>query len=292
MTWYSGLEPICHPDVPLADYTWYGLGGPAEWFVTPRDEAELCEVLRRCHANEIPVRVLGKGANLLVRDEGVHGVVLHLASEAWSQITFDGPAVHAGAGADFTQLVRQSVERSLAGLETLAGIPGTVGGIVCMNAGGKYGEAGETLHSARVALPTGELRDLTIEELAPRYRHTNLQGGVVCSARFELQPGDAPPLLARFRDIWQEKAASQPAVAAKSAGCIFKNAARPAGWLIDQAGLKGHRCGGAEISTKHANFIVAYPGATAGNVLELIDVARDRVREKHGIELELEVEVW
>ncbi len=293
MPWYSGLEPICRPEIPLAEYTWYGLGGPARWFLTPRDEAELAAVLQRCTEHDVPWRVLGRGANVIVRDEGFAGAVIHLAGTDWAWIRFEGSRAGAGGGADFTKLVKQSVERGLAGLETLAGIPATVGGAVRQNAGGKYGCIADCIEQARVMLPDGHVAARMRHELQFGYRHAELNGGVVTAATFVLTPGDHEALCARFRAIWTEKHATQPAVAAKSAGCIFKNPAdHAAGALIDQAGLKGERCGAAEISTKHANFIVAYPGANAQNVIDLIHRARERVYHDTGIELELEVEIW
>ncbi len=293
MTWFSGLEEICQPDVPLRDHTWYGLGGPARWLCTPRDEDQLAELLRRCGMQNVPWRILGQGANIVVRDEGVEGAVIKLAGPPWDTIAFDRPRVYAGGGADFTKVVRQTVDRGLAGLEHLAGIPGTVGGVIRMNAGGRHGHVGQCIQDVRVMTPDGTRQTRTAAQMAFGYRTSKLDGGVVLGATFALQPADPQATLDRFRRIWHEKAESQPAVSARSAGCIFKNPpGQAAGALLDQAGLKRRRCGGAEISPKHANFIVAHPGATAQNVLDLIALAREAVHNRTGIALELEVEVW
>lgn len=293
MSWCSGLEAICQADVPLRDHTWYGLGGPAAWLVTPRDESELATVLTRCTAAELPWRILGRGANLLIPDDGFNGVVIRLAGETWERVEFHPPQVEAAAGTDFPKLVKQCLERGLIGLENLAGIPGSVGGVIHQNAGGRYGTIADYVHQVRLLSLDGEVHVRRADEMGFEYRKCQLDGGVVVAATFELQTGDGTAALERHRAIWKEKYASQPPVSVRSAGCIFKNPpGEAAGRLIDEAGLKGQRCGAAEISTKHANFIVAHPGATTRNVLDLITLARDRVFERTGIQLELEVEVW
>lgn len=293
MSWCSGLEAICRRDVPLRDYTWYGLGGPAAWLVTPRDEGELAQTLVQCTVARLPWRVLGRGANLLVRDAGFDGVVIRLSGPAWERTWFDPPHAHAGAGADFPKLVKQCVERGLLGLENLVGIPGSVGGAIRQNAGGRHGSVADYVHTVRLVRSDGSVRAHSAAELGFGYRRSQLDGGVVSAATFALQSGDSAAGLARYRALWNEKYASQPPLSAKSAGCVFKNPpGRAAGRLIDEAGLKGRRCGAAEISPKHANFIVAHPGATTQNVLDLITLARDRVFERTGIRLELELEVW
>jgi UDP-N-acetylmuramate dehydrogenase len=287
------LEAICQADVPLREHTWYGLGGPAAWLVTPRDESELATVLTRCAAAEMPWRVLGRGANLLVPDDGFEGVVIRLTGETWERVVFRPPLVEAGAGADFPKLVKQSLEQGLVGLENLAGIPGSVGGVIRQNAGGRHGTIADYVHQVRIFGPDGEVRVRGADKMDFAYRDCRLDGGIVLGATFELHSGDSAAALERHRAIWNEKYASQPPVSARSAGCIFKNPpGNAAGRLIDEAGLKGQRCGEAEISTKHANFIVAHPGATTRNVLDLITLAKDRVFERTGIRLELEVEVW
>jgi UDP-N-acetylmuramate dehydrogenase len=293
MSWYSGLEGICRADVPLSDHTWYGLGGPARWLVTPRSESELASILNRCNAHNLLWRVLGRGANVIVRDEGFDGVVIRLSDPAWAQISFEPPLVTAGAGVELPQLVRKSIAKGLVGLESLAGIPGTVGGAVRMNAGGQHGSIEQYLRQVRIVEPDADVHTRTAGQLRFGYRSSDLGGGIVTAATFALQAGDTDEAMRRFQLIWAEKSRSQPPLGAKSAGCIFKNPSREAaGRLIDRAGLKGKRIGGAEISTRHANFIVAHAGATAQNVIDLIQFAKERVRSETDIALELEVEIW
>ncbi|MBU0637549.1 MAG: UDP-N-acetylmuramate dehydrogenase [Planctomycetes bacterium] len=293
MSWCDGLEAICRADVPLRDYTWYRLGGPARWFVEPRDEHELAEVLARCQQSELAWRVLGHGANVLVPDAGFDGVVIHLAGAAFTGVRREGNVVLAGAGADFPKLVKRCLAWKLGGLEGLAGIPGTVGGVIRMNAGGRYGEVASWVREVRVIDRRGQIATRRAGEIGFTYRHTALGDDIVVRATFLLEPGDGDTLRQRFQAIWREKQSSQPALTGRTAGCIFKNPAGDfAGRLIDAVGLKGTRHGEAEISTRHANFIVAYPGATARDVVDLAQLAKDRVRDASGIELELEIEVW
>jgi UDP-N-acetylmuramate dehydrogenase len=293
MSWYEGFEPICRPDVPLSEYTWYRLGGPARWFFRPRDEAEAAALVERCRRCEVPWRLLGRGANVLVRDEGFDGAVIQLVGPHFERVEYDGARLCAGAGVELPRLIRDSIHRGLVGLEVLAGIPGSVGGATRMNAGGRYGEIGQLACSVRLLDADGQIVSRKAAEVGFAYRRTNLAGCAVLATTLELQPGDREAALERHRRIWSEKHAQQPAVALRSAGCIFKNPpGRSAGWLLEQAGLKGVRIGGAQISEKHANFIVAEAGAKARDVLDLICLARDRVWNRSGIQLELEIDVW
>lgn len=293
MTWFNGLEAICQTDARLAEHTWYGLGGPARWLFTPRNEDELAALVQRCAAASIPWRVLGRGANVLVRDTGFDGAVIKLSAPFWDELRFEDTLAYAAAGVDFPRVVRQSLDHGLVGLENLAGIPGTVGGAVRMNAGGHYGCIGELVRDVRLMTTAGQLLTSPAAEMGFGYRTSNVNGRIVIGVTLQLQRGDREAAMARFRQIWNEKYAHQPPVSARSAGCVFKNPpGHAAGRLIDEAGLKGTRRGGAEISPQHANFIIAHPEATAQDVLDLIALTRERVRSTSGIELECEIEIW
>jgi UDP-N-acetylmuramate dehydrogenase len=293
MDWFAGLEAICRPDVPLADLTWYRLGGAARWLLAPRNTDELADVLRRCRAAGVAWRVLGRGANVLVSDAGFDGAVITLTAPDFTQVAWDPPRVTAGAGAEFPKLCKEAATRGLGGLEGLAGIPGSVGGIIRMNAGGKYGCIADVAESVQVMAADGTVRTLPATEVGFRYRDTSLHDGIVLGATLHLRPGDPETLLAEFRRVWHEKHTDQPPVSVRCAGCIFKNPpGGAAGRLLDRAGLKGVRRGAAEISTRHANFILAHPGARAQDVLDLILHAKERVRQEFGVELELEVDLW
>jgi UDP-N-acetylmuramate dehydrogenase len=283
---------ILRRNEPLAPYTYLKVGGPAEMLVQPRSRDELAAVVRRCTAERIPVRVLGGGCNILVRDEGVRGVVLRLSESAFTQVTVDGQRVHAGTGASLSALISAAARHGLAGLETLVGIPGSVGGALRCNAGDRSGEIGQFVRSVEVLDTRGEVQTRERDELRFAYRWSNLDDPVLLAADFELETDHADDLVKRMRKAWIHRKASQP-LSFQAAGRIFKN---PRGYsaatLIAQAGLTGTRVGGAEVSDRDANFIEAHPGSSARDVLRLIDLVRSRVQERFGVELELEITVW
>lgn len=294
MSLFADFSEICTPNAPLAPLTWYKLGGPVDYLLRPRNEDELTAVVAACRATSVPWRMLGKGANVLVRDAGVRGAVIVLDDEYWRRVEIAGDRITAGAGFEMPKLIKRAIAVSLGGLESLAGIPGTVGGSVRMNAGGKYGCVADFAETVRVLnCATGAVEVRTANEVGFSYRNSALDDCVVLSATFALTPADRDELQTRHRTIWNEKYATQPPLSNRTSGCIFKNPANDAaGRLIDGAGLKGHTLGAARISEKHANFVVASETATAQNVLDLIDVAKDRVRQEFGVELELEVDIW
>jgi UDP-N-acetylmuramate dehydrogenase len=293
MSWFNGFESIVRAEVPLRDFTWYRLGGPARWFCEPSDEDDLAALLACARASRMPWRILGGGTNIVVRDSGFDGLVIHLTGPAFAQLKIDGETVCAGAAASLPNLVTTTLKRDLLGLEALAGIPGSVGGAVRMNAGGRHGEIGRFVRHVRILDSNGQVVTRSADEISFGYRHTNLRDCVVLDATLVLQRGDGARALTRHRDILAERQRSQPPLGARSAGCIFKNPPQgPAGRLLDEAGLKGVRVGGAEISARHANFILAHDDATADDVLNLIQLAKDRVREATGVELEPEVDIW
>jgi UDP-N-acetylmuramate dehydrogenase len=293
MSLFDDLVEICRRDVPLAPLTWFKLGGPADYLIEPRTEEEIAAVVRRCHQAGIKLYVLGGGANLLVPDEGVRGVVIRLTAEPFVKTEYDGGRVVAGGGVHLAALVRNTVRRGLAGLEILAGIPGTVGGGIHMNCGGRYGEISTALRTVRVVDRDGQIHERDHDDLDFGYRRCRLGREIVVQATFQLVEVDPAELVRRFRQIWMFKQNTQPLVGVRSAGCIFRNPdGKPAGALIDQAGLKGVRCGGAYVSDRHANFILAEPGCKAADVLRLINIIRDRVEERFGVRLQPEVEIW
>ena len=295
MNWLNGVEGRAERDVPLGRLTWFGLGGRARYVVHPTGAESLGEILRRALESRVPVKILGGGANVLVRDNGFDGVVVRLDDASFGRVVIDGDRVRAGAGADLMKLARRCSRAGLAGWEYLAGIPGTVGGAIRMNAGGRDGDISETVETIDVLAcdsPAVDRRVLSKQEVGFGYRRTGLGGSVVTAATFRLRQEDPARVYARFREVLRRKQASQPA-ADHSAGCIFTNPkGYSAGWLIDRAGLKSTRRGGARVSTQHANFIVADRGATAADVLNLIDLIRETVHERFGTELKLEIDIW
>ncbi len=279
-------------DEPLAPHTYLKLGGPAQYFITPRNRDELAQVILACRDAEMPYHILGGGCNLLIADKGVSGVVIHVGGGNFSQIEISGTTVTVGAGAKLTHLISQTVKAGLQGLEVLVGIPGTVGGALRGNAGGSGGDIGQFVTSVTGLTSGGEQVTRSDDEITFGYRDSNLRDLLIIEASFDLQPGDTDEITRRLRKTWIMKKATQP-LTAQSAGCIFKNPrGMSAGLLIDQSGLKGTRIGNAEISDRHANFIITHPDASSDDVLRLIELAKSRVAEQFGVDLELEIEIW
>jgi UDP-N-acetylmuramate dehydrogenase len=292
MKLFDGLEAITKYDEPLAPHTWFKLGGPARYFLEPRTIDELQQVVRRCRENEVPMRVLGGGANLLIDDAGIKGAVIHLEQGDFHDVAVTESGVRCGAGADMGKLVLRCVREGLGGMECLTGIPGTVGGGVRMNAGGAFGDIGNIIESVQVMNEDGEVFTRYREDLAFAYRSTNITSKFILGAELRLAPDDPHRILKQVKQIWIYKKNTQP-LGQRNAGCIFKNPrGMSAGALIDQAGLKNKRIGGAVVSEKHANFIIAEGGCTTSDVLKLINLIREAVYKKKEVYLELEVEVW
>lgn len=292
MALFSGFEGVMRQGEPLAMHTWFQLGGPAEYFAEPETVEQLVGLVRRCHEEDVGVRVLGQGSNLLVRDEGVPGLVLHLSAPPFCGIRVEGRSIVAGGGALLGRAVTTAVHRGLAGLEMLIGIPGTIGGAVHGNAGTHSGNIGQWTLEVTVITASGEVCQRAGDELVFGYRQSSLDDLVILEASCELEEDNPRELAQRMQKQWIIKKAAQP-MGHQSAGCVFKNPrGMNAGELIDDTGLKGTRIGGAVVSDRHANFIVAEPECTAQDVLRLIELIRGQVRDRMGVELELELEVW
>lgn len=276
---------------PLARRTTFRVGGAADLFAEPASEEDLAAVLRFCAAEGLAVLVLGRGSNLLVRDGGFRGLVLHLGHPEFSCLEVNGAHLLCGAGVRLKALAVAARQHSLSGFEFLEGIPGTVGGALRMNAGAMGAATFERVEWVRCMDDAGNIHQLEAAELRPAYRSCpGLQGRVALRASFLGAPGDAAQIDARMRQFSQKRWSSQPA--APSAGCVFKNPASvPAGRLVEELGLKGLRVGGAVVSQEHGNFIVNDGSAKANDILQLIDAIRERARAERGIALETEVQI-
>jgi UDP-N-acetylmuramate dehydrogenase len=283
---------IVKPSEPLAPYTYLKLGGPAEALVQPRSAEELSAVVRRCLEKQLPLRVLGGGCSILIRDEGVSGVVLRLSAPAFTQVTVEGKRVRSGGGAALSALISEAARQALAGLEGLVGTPGTVGGALRQQAADPSGEIGQYLTQIQVIDAAGKLQTHLRDDLRFSSRWTNLDDPVFVSAEFELEKDEPGDIVKRMRKAWIKRKATQP-FSFQAAGRIFQNPrGLNAAALIEQAELAGARVGGAEVSDRDANFIIAHTGATARDVLRLIDMIRSRVRECFHVDLELDISVW
>ena len=292
MSIFSGLEEIVKQDCPLGNMTWYGIGGSAEYLITPKTVEQLTTVVKRCDEYGIPIRVLGFGSNLLVDDEGVKGAVIKLEDGDFSKTEFDGNMLTAYAGANLSKLVLACVKKGLGGIEALTGIPGSVGGAIRMNAGGTFGDIGSAVESVTLIDSHGNIFEKSKPELVFDYRSSNITAAVIVSAKLELAESEPEQLLRTIKEIWIYKKNSQP-LSTKNAGCVFKNPrGMSAGALIDRAGLKGLQIGGAMVSEKHANFIVSEKGCKSSDVKQLIADVREKVKSEFDVELELELEIW
>jgi len=276
---------------PLADLTSFRIGGPADLFVTVQTEDELMAAMAAARRISMPAFCLGAGTNLLISDRGMRGLVVKLG-DGFTTISIDGLEVIAGGAAQFGMLVEIVVEHGLAGLEFGEGIPGTVGGGLVMNAGAFGGEMAKVVTLVHGVTVEGDARALTKDEVNFAYRRTDLPPRfVITRVDFELEPGDRETLRARVAELKAKRAARQPRDV-PNAGSIFKNPpGNFAGRLLENAGLKGARLGGAAFSDQHANFIVNLGGARADEVRALMELARNKVKEIAGVWLEPEVKL-
>lgn len=266
------------------------VGGPAEFLVEALTLRDVADTVHASRESGLPLHVLGGGSNLLVPDEGVGGIVLSL--QGLRKINVFGTKVQVQAGANLSAVVNNCSAKGLAGPQSLAGIPGSVGGALAMNAGGRYGEIADYVERVIWINPQGELESRYREEISFGYRISELRHGVVIEAVLQGSAGEPKQLIARAREVLQQKLAAQP-YSEFSAGCAFKNPkGQSAGRLIDAAGCKGLRIGGAIVSDRHGNFIINTGDARADDVLELMRIVTARVFEAHGVELQPEVQIW
>ncbi|MDB6146552.1 MAG: murC, partial [Spartobacteria bacterium] len=276
---------------PLAKHTTLRVGGPAQFWVEPRDEKAFGEVIRFSHQENLPLFVIGRGSNLLVRDGGIRGVVVHPCGGDFDKIAVDGSEITAGVGVKLKEIAYAAKSAGLTGLEWMEGIPGSVGGGLRMNAGAMGSQTFESVVHIRYLNGDGEAQTRTPAEFDVHYRNvTDLQNNYAVSAVFRAEPAPAEEIVRKMEASQQKRRTSQPI--AKSAGCIFKNPdSCPAGKLVDEIGLKNCRVGKARVSEVHGNFIVNDGGATASEVLELIEQIKSTARDQRGIELETEVQI-
>jgi len=284
-------ESVVREHEPLARRTTLRVGGNADYWIEPATEEDLVKLLRYAHDCEVPVMMLGRGSNLLVRDGGIRGFVVCLSQPCFCRVVREGNRLRCGAGARLKSVAIEARKQELAGLEFLEGIPGSVGGALRMNAGAHGGSIFEAVQEVRLVRLDGTPATLAGHEMKAGYRSCPmLRTQVAVEAVLVGVPGEANCIEERMRLLNQKRWASQPA--APSAGCIFKNPASiAAGRLVDELGLKGSRVGGARVSLEHGNFIVTESGGRAAEVLELIAQIKDKARTERGIELETEVQI-
>jgi UDP-N-acetylmuramate dehydrogenase len=292
MSFREEFAEILRSDEPLAPFTHLKLGGPAHLFVQPRTPDEAGRVVARCTAEKLPLRVLGNGCNLLVPDEGVKGVVMRLSAPAFTDINVTGKRVGSGSGAALSSLISHAARHSLGGIETLVGIPGTVGGALRCNSGDRSGEIGSFVNRVEVLNSRGEREVRERDELHFADHRFDLDDPVILRAEFELESDAADAIVKRMQRAWIQRRATQP-YSFQTAARLFRDPrGSSASTLIDQSGLGGTRVGGAELSDRNSNYVVAQPKTTARDVLRLIELVKAKVLESSGVELEREIILW
>ena len=275
---------------PMASHTTFRIGGPADYFVMPETIEELASVLKLCREENLPYFILGNGSNLLVGDKGYRGIVVQLYKN-FDGIQIEGTTVTAKAGSMLIRTAKEAGKAGLTGLEFASGIPGTIGGAMVMNAGAYGGEMKDVVTAVTVLTKEGEIKTLTGEEMNFRYRGSVVEeeGYIVLEAVMELKEGNQDEIQARIDELSLQRKTKQP-IEYPSAGSTFK---RPEGYfagkLIMDTGLRGYKVGGAQVSEKHCGFVINAGGATAADVMRLMQDVSDRVNEQFGVILEPEV---
>jgi UDP-N-acetylenolpyruvoylglucosamine reductase len=284
-------EAVMRLDEPLAKRTTFRVGGKADLYLEPAGETDLSHVVKAVWAAKVPLLLLGRGSNLLIRDGGIRGVVVCLQHPVFQKIEVEGVCVRCGAGAKLKSVANEARRQGVAGLEYLEGIPGTVGGALRMNAGAMGFATFDRVEVLRWMNQEGHAADLPASQVQVGYRSCPLlRTGIALGAVFRGVPGEREAIRVKMDEFSQRRWQTQPHE--PSAGCVFKNPpAIPAGKLIQELGLKGVRVGGATVSTLHGNFIVNEGQATADDVLRLIELVRCKALETRGIQLETEIEV-
>ena len=278
-----------YTDEPMSRHTTFRTGGPADYLVTPRYE-QMQGLVTALRAQNIPFTVIGNGSNLLVSDHGIRGVVIEIGKQM-SEITVDGDVLHAQAGALMSAIAARALEAGLGGFECEAGIPGSIGGAAVMNAGAYGGELKDVLESVEVLTPEGELVTIPAADLDLSYRHSCIpeKGYLVVAATIRLTKADPEQIRAKMDELKEKRVSKQP-LEYPSAGSTFK---RPEGYfagkLIEDAGLRGFKVGGAQVSEKHCGFVINAGGATSTDVISLMKQVREKVKEQFGVTLEPEV---
>ena len=284
------VNGTCLLNEPMSRHTSYGIGGPAGAYITPRDQDDLQRILHFADEQNIPVFFIGSGSNLLVADEGINGIVITLI-KSFNKLEIKGCHIYAETGVMLGHMVKHCIKQKLTGLETMVGVPGTLGGALMMNAGAFGSEISNCLKNVDVMTLMGKIKQYSVKDIDFHYRHSSFKKDeIIMSANFVLKKATKQEIMNKRAKASAGRKETQP-LRFRSAGSLFKNPKKDvaAGYLIDKAGLKGTHRGDAEISEKHANFFVNHGKANAEDIVFLIRLARKTVEKKFGINLELEV---
>jgi UDP-N-acetylmuramate dehydrogenase len=289
---FGSFAGFIQTNAPLAPYTQLKIGGPAEFLVQPRALDDLIAFIKVCFARQLRFRVLGSGGNVLARDDGVKGIVLRLTGPAFTNIALEGRRLKAGSAATLFGVISRAAHAGLTGLEPLIGLPGTIGGALLLNAGDRTSDIGQFVRRVEVLDNNATVQMREHDELRFTSTGAILDDPLLLSAEFELDSDRPDAIVKRLQKSWIQYKATQP-FSYQAATRIFKNPpGLNAGVLIEQTGLVGAKVGAAVVNERNPNYIVAEPGATARDVLRLIDLVRARVQERFHVELELSLSVW
>ena len=292
MSWQSDLEHCLRPSEPLAPHCWLRLGGPAEYFAEPTNDEDLQKIVGRCKENNIPLRVLGGGSNLLINDDGIRGVVVSLAAPAFGGISVDGDQLTVGGGAQLSHAIVAAVREGLAGLESLVSVPGTVGGALHGNAGDRIASVGSCFREATVMTRDGQLFTRDSNDVAFAYRKSGLDELAIVRATFKLEEESKDELARRMQKQWIVTRSEQP-TRDKRTACLFKDPmGQSASDLIQHADLRGHGVGGASLFERDPNYVVVAEEGTYDDVRRLMDEIGEKIELATGVELERSLQVW
>ena len=288
----SSFGGMIRENQSLAPFTWLQIGGPTRYLVEPNDEQQLLSVVQSCAVAAIPMRVLGGGSNLLIRESGFDGATFSLTSPAFGQMRRVDNAVVCGAGAKLSHLIAFSVGAGLGGLEHLIGIPGTVGGALRCNAGTDDGDIGHVVHSAKLLTKEGKVVEVKGAELAFSHRVSSLDELVILEATFYLEPGEIRGLTKREQTFWIVKRSKQPSFPDRAAIAFVDPDGYKASELLQQSGFNGAIDGAVRLSSSYANYLFTSDGATSTQVLTLLERVRNGVQDRTGVQLQLHLQIW
>jgi UDP-N-acetylmuramate dehydrogenase len=292
MPWFDDWKDIVTQQAPLAPLTYLRIGGPAQALAAPRGVDELTALIRRAAQEKLPVRILGAGCNLLVRDEGVPGLVVRLADPAFAKVEFKKNVLTAYAGCSLTSAISEAARRSLSGLETLIGIPGSIGGALKCAAGSRAGAITDCLAAVNCLTLDGQPQRLEKDDLSAELLGGSLEPYLILSADFALEVDDPDNILKRMRKFWIQKKARQP-LSFQAAGRLFRAPkGLPIEHYLEEAGVQDAAVGGAALSERNPNYVVVREGATARDVLRLIEMVKASVYDRLGQSLQLALTIW
>lgn len=292
MAFASKYQHLVRENEILAPYTWLQLGGPARYFAEPNSITDLQGLIEQASNNSMPIRLMGDGSNLLVRDEGIEALVLRLATAELCRVEVEGSKIFARAGAKLNHVISAAVGAGLGGLEHLAGIPGSIGAAVAGNAGVTNVDVGSRVTAVQVITPAGDSVRIPRSEMQFGFRRSNLQDGFISDIELTLDPGDAETLTRRMQSSWIIRRAAQPSSGSRTVQAVIEPDGINLADALDQSGLKGMREGEAVLNAQHAGFITVSGKATAKDVIALLEKVIRTVDSQAGIQLQSQLKIW